>query len=873
MRSLCLLLVLFSGVLHAQSSIEAPKTADPNLEVSLFAAEPMIQQPIGCTIDKHGRLLVIESHTHFRPKDWKGPEHDQIVMLMDTNGDGASDKREVFFDQTDMTMDIATHPDGAIYLSTRNEILRLRDDDGDGKPEKVERKLVWLESTGRYPHNGLSGLAFDAKGDLYFGMGENLGAPYSLTGSDGSSESDEGEGGNVWHVTKDGGRLTRIATGFWNAFGVCVDPWGNVFATDNDPDSSPPCRLHHIIRGGDYGYQFRYGRTGLHPFVSWNGQRMGTLPMLSGTGESPCDIIFYEGAAYPQYRGLGTNWAGTLLLTSWVDHRVECYKLTPGKGTFTAKRQILLQGGGDFRPVAFAVAADGTLFLTDWVKRNYELHGMGRVWRIAAKAPQEMTEALAKPYQVDAKTQLRERIESGAAPSISDAVAWLASEDPYLYAAAVERLSREPGIVTTLVNEVLPEASQRGGTVLAARRGLKREGLTAEAIPAAHQALIRRTLKDADPKVVLLALHWIADERLAAFKQPVEQLLTDEALPGDVFYAAITTLARLEKPNPSETDLIMRLKDTIADPKTRPERVRSAVEMIPGVDRFMTADEVNALIVKSEPKMAEWFTQLLGLMAAPTKQPKLRAIAFDKQKPDAVRAAAITHLNVTAEDADALTGALDTGSAALKRAVINAFLGVPVPADISARLQKAAQEQGIAPLVDRQAGKPFFTAGRPALTDIAGWRNFLNSVPGGSDPQHGREVFFSPKLGACAMCHSMDGMGSRAGPNLAQIHAATTPNYALESLLQPNANVAPQFESFVLVTSDGQTRTAFQLQERGGNHLYIDLTGKPFEVKIEDIIRRDQLPVSIMPEGIVSRLTDVEIRDLMAYLERPERLR
>lgn len=327
---------------------DTPVLNDPDLQIELFASEPMIQQPIGVTFDKAGRLLVIESHTHFRPKDWKGPEHDQIVWLQDTDGDGKADKREVILAETDMTMDIATHPDGSIYLSTRNEVLRLRDENNDGRPDKIDRKLIWMDSEGKYPHNGLSGLAFDAKGGVYLGMGENLGAAYTLNGTDGTSISGKKEGGDIWHFTAEGERLRKVATGFWNAFGVCVDPWGNVFATDNDPDSSPPCRLLHIVEDGDYGYQFRYGRSGLHPFISWNGQRVGTLPMLAGTGEAPCDVICYAPPATKEFRGLPNAWHRSLLVASWVDHRIESYDLMPSDGTFKAQKRILCQGGAEF---------------------------------------------------------------------------------------------------------------------------------------------------------------------------------------------------------------------------------------------------------------------------------------------------------------------------------------------------------------------------------------------------------------------------------------------------------------------------------------------------------------------------------------------
>src|ERR1700674_3580618 len=59
-----------------QNHAEAPRAHDPALEVELFAAAPDIVHPIGVAFDQRGRLLVIESHTHFRPKDYKGPAHD-----------------------------------------------------------------------------------------------------------------------------------------------------------------------------------------------------------------------------------------------------------------------------------------------------------------------------------------------------------------------------------------------------------------------------------------------------------------------------------------------------------------------------------------------------------------------------------------------------------------------------------------------------------------------------------------------------------------------------------------------------------------------------------------------------------------------------
>jgi putative membrane-bound dehydrogenase-like protein len=377
-RAACALALFVAWHAVVRAGGDVPRAADPSLEIKRFAAAPDIVHPIGVAFDARGRLLVIESHTHFRPKDYQGPRHDRIRILEDTDGDGKADKFTTFYEGTSATMSIAVHRDGSVYLATRNEILRLRDTKGDGKADQV-RRIAFLETKGNYPHNGLSGLTFDSQGNLYFGMGENIGFDYKLIGADGAVHKGGGEGGNIFWCTADGNKLRRVATGFWNPFGSCRDIFGRLFAVDNDPDSMPPCRLLHVVEGGDYGYQYRYGRSGRHPFQSWDGQLPGTLPMVCGVGEAPCQILSYESD------GLPSKYLGNLLVASWADHRIERYEPKERGASVSAERLPFVQGGKDFRPIGIAVAPDGSLFVSDWVKSDYTLHGKGAIWHVRSK--------------------------------------------------------------------------------------------------------------------------------------------------------------------------------------------------------------------------------------------------------------------------------------------------------------------------------------------------------------------------------------------------------------------------------------------------------------------------------------------------------
>jgi putative membrane-bound dehydrogenase-like protein len=292
-----LVAVSIAGAAAGQSRSVPPRSLDSRLVLERIAAEPEIVTPTGITVNGRGQVMVIESHTHFRPKNYQGPPADRIRIFEDRDRDGTPECTGTFFEGTRMTMSLAAARDGSVFVATRNALYHLWDRDNDGRADLANQgslptPIVRLDTRGDYPHNGLSGFAFDFAGAVYFGLGENLGAQYKLIGSDGTTLSGGGEGGNIYRCRPDGSKLERIATGFWNPFHMAFDVFGRLFAVDND--SRPPCRLLHIVEGGDYGYRFRNGRKGLHPFTAWNGELPGTLGMVAGTGEAPSGIVEYD---------------------------------------------------------------------------------------------------------------------------------------------------------------------------------------------------------------------------------------------------------------------------------------------------------------------------------------------------------------------------------------------------------------------------------------------------------------------------------------------------------------------------------------------------------------------------------------------------
>lgn len=785
-----------------------PRVLDSRFELQQVASEPDLVTPIGLTFDGSGRLLVIESHTHFRPEGYQGPAKDRIRLVEDTDGDGRADQFRTYYEGTEATMGIRTGPDGWVYVATRGEVFRLRDGDGDGQAEE-RQDVARLETRGRYPHNGLSGLAFSPDGKLYFGLGENLGEPYVLIGKDGNSLEGGGEGGNVFRCDPDGAKLERYATGFWNPFGLCFDPFGRLFAVDNDPDASPPCRLIHVVPGGDYGFQFRYGRGGRHPLQAWSGELPGTLPMVAGTGEAPCAVLPHE---------------GTLWVSSWGENRIERYTLRPQGASVVGTSEIVVQGDQSFRPVDFAIGSDGAIYFTDWVDKSYPLHGQGGLWRLSTKADAspvktrfpELSEAERHAAEVRSKIDLEA----------------LASDDPFLRQAAVQGLVEASDLAGVRWSE-LESARQRVGFLLARRE----RGDLSES---ERDALLEKSFGDADPSVRLTALRWVSDARLVGKTSAVEKLLATDDITADLFRATVATLDWLDRDEKlTKTDDPLARLTSIVDDSSRPTKVRSlALSLIPADHSALTVERLGRLVEADDAALRREAVRALAVGNAEGRFKLLAAIAKNVQLEEELRA--------------------------------DAVVGLAADVQNQARLlnQLAESETGVVAEEAKRAlsTQPAEKGHLPAADDRDAW---LNLVGSGGDPNAGWRVFFRPSGVACSRCHMLGGRGNNVGPDLTTINRQATRERLLESMLQPSKEIAPQYVPWVVVTKDGQVLTGVPINLSGvpgERETFVDAEGKRFDVLRGEIDSRHASPTSIMPGGLEKAMTAEELRDLLALL-------
>jgi putative heme-binding domain-containing protein len=132
-----------------------------------------------------------------------------------------------------------------------------------------------------------------------------------------------------------------------------------------------------------------------------------------------------------------------------------------------------------------------------------------------------------------------------------------------------------------------------------------------------------------------------------------------------------------------------------------------------------------------------------------------------------------------------------------------------------------------------------------------------------ADRSHGRALFVK----SCANCHVLFGEGGKIGPDLTGSQR-TNADYLLTKILDPNAVVAKDFQMTIIETTSGRVLNGIVVKENEQT-LTVQTQNEAITLPKSDIQERKKSDLSMMPEGQLGMLSDVEIRDLIAYLAGP----
>ncbi|MFP4106875.1 MAG: PQQ-dependent sugar dehydrogenase [Phycisphaerae bacterium] len=224
-----------------------------------------------------------------------------VLAVKDTDGDGKADKIEKAIPDLEQAHGLAVH-DNKLYIGTIRKIYVA--DVKDGKVGKPRVLIDDLPKGGRHPNRTL-GIGPDKM--LYISVGSTCNC---------CVEPNE-ESATVLRSTLDGKQRIIFSRGLRNTVGFDWHPktgqlWGMDHGTDWLGDNEPPEELNLLEKGNDYGWPFVYGDRKTIPLKSH--PKVGDLseyakktvtPVLGYTAHAaPIEMEFYDAEQFPEeYRG------------------------------------------------------------------------------------------------------------------------------------------------------------------------------------------------------------------------------------------------------------------------------------------------------------------------------------------------------------------------------------------------------------------------------------------------------------------------------------------------------------------------------------------------------------------------------------------
>jgi quinoprotein glucose dehydrogenase len=407
---------------EAELALKRMKLPD-GITAKLWAAEPMLANPVAFNFDERGRIFVAETYRyrtstldirdvmwtledelanrtleqnsaailrHFGPEGVKAlsAESERIRVLEDTDHDGKADRTTLFAEGFNTPLDgIASGVlarRGKVYFTSIPSLWLLENETKAGAAAKRTELSRGYGIRFNFTGHDLHGLTLGPDGKLYFSVGDRAAHATAIDGS----VVDNPDTGSVFRCNLDGTKLELFATGLRNPQSLFFNEYGDLFTGDNDSDQGDEERLVHVVQGGDSGWRIGYqfspmGRAGV-----WNierlwrpyfeGQAAYLLPPICNIEDGPSGIAYYPGT------GLNESYRGGIFITHFkggsARSGIYLYNLKPDGASYAiADSKPFLTSS---LPTDVKFGPDGKLYYSDWFE-GWPKSKKGRIYAIS----------------------------------------------------------------------------------------------------------------------------------------------------------------------------------------------------------------------------------------------------------------------------------------------------------------------------------------------------------------------------------------------------------------------------------------------------------------------------------------------------------
>ena len=879
---------------------ELPKALEvhPEFNLSLVAAEPLINKPMNIDWDEKGRLWVVETSEYpnglrqsnvdawkdsgaIKPGQYDRKPLDRVSILSDMNGDGVMDKKQVFADEIELATSSVFYKNGIIVCAAP-DVWFFEDTNGDDKADK--RTKLYTNLGNRDTHAVINNMRWGLDGWIYATHG------YSSTDDVKSGDGSKGFGpigAGVVRFKPDGSAFEQYASRGGNTWGLDITSDGQVFYTQ-------PTSGNHFIHvvlpeyvlakgklPGVSGTNGMLPREPTYPAMHWEQQAYVQIDQVgSYTAAAGCAI--YEGGAWP------AKWNYGYFTTEPTLNIVSHFMVEPDGVTYKAKREpgreqteFIRSQNLWFRPIENRVGPDGALYIVDFCNqavihndtrgpthgpanaavRPDRDHYYGRIWKVQhkeAKAPKkaETVTRGANPTQGSKALSLYEKFSRE-----------LAYGQPKYTDEQKKRIeAAHDGIMTEFASSkddwsksalIAAASEQRASECVAWALANPRD--RAEAfVQAIVGAALKATPSNPKPFASLIYAAANADSKADSLKRVVLQSIaqSSEGTPEMDSYLIDSLKKLLSQPSVAAATLPLvtkwdkggvlaaevkaqldKLSATLSDNAAPVEARVSAAKGLVAVGGSSQEYVVRAL---ARPEMPAALQS--AIVAALDESGGVEAIvpAFGMLKREQ-QTQAFEAMLKRPEATGALLDAVKAGS--IDRAIF-------APGDV-ARLRSHPNKQ-----IAKRANDLFKVNNAAKDAIIA---KLVPEVEKPGNAAQGKMLFTA----ACAICHKLGDIGVAVGPPLDGM-GAHGPAELLVHIVDPNREVDPSFWAFNITTKKGETLVGVVTSENSATVTLATQVGLR-EIAKSDIDKRENTRRSLMPEGL-DALGPEPLRDILAFI-------
>ncbi len=353
------------------------KMAIPDgFEVSVFASEPDIAEPIAFCFDDRGRMWIAENFNYRTRREHTDEQVSRIQILEDTDGDGVFDKKKTFTDKLTFTSGLACGF-GGVFVGSPPNFSFIPDADGDDIPDGPPEAL--LDGWGiNDRHETLNSFIWGPDGWLYGCHGVFTQSRVGHIGDDDSKR--QFIDGGIWRYHPTRKTFEIFARGLSNPWGFDFDDHGQAFAT---------CcvipHLFHVVQGGVYHKQ---SLPHVNPHIYDDIKTIRDHTHLSAHG----------GARFGLSDVLPSEYRNQLFMCNIHEHAVLTDVMVPNGSSFIGKHGADFMPTNDLAWVGFSVeiGPDGGVYILDWHDTDVcgnaiNFPNSGRVYRITPKGVPQKT--------------------------------------------------------------------------------------------------------------------------------------------------------------------------------------------------------------------------------------------------------------------------------------------------------------------------------------------------------------------------------------------------------------------------------------------------------------------------------------------------